>query len=114
MQQLRDPARRTLLRNSGEIFLQHHVLFHPSPNPHNLLSIAWSWLDILDIHFKGIKEEDGAQEVATGFPSSDNAEESTVARYNATVAELARLCLPENTGLPPSQVSLPPIGSVAL
>ena len=29
--------------------------------------------------------------MATGFPSSDNAEESTVARYNATVAELARL-----------------------
>ena len=43
-------------------------------------------------HFKGIKEEDGAQEVAIGFPSSDNAEESTVARYNATVAELAHLC----------------------
>ena len=40
-------------------------------------------------HFKGIKEEDGAQEVAIGFPSSDDAEESTVARYNATVAELA-------------------------
>ena len=43
-------------------------------------------------HFKGIKEEDGAQEVAIGFPSSDDAEESTVARYNATVAELAHLC----------------------
>ena len=41
-------------------------------------------------HFKGIKEEDGAQEVAIGFPSNDNAEESTVARY-ATVAELAHL-----------------------
>ena len=43
-------------------------------------------------HFKGIKEEDGAQKVAIGFPSSGNAEESTVARYNATVAELAHLC----------------------
>ena len=30
--------------------------------------------------------------MAIGFPSSDNAEESTVARYNATVAELAHLC----------------------
>ena len=43
-------------------------------------------------HFKGIKEEDGAQEVPIAFPSSDNAKESSVARYNATVAELARLC----------------------
>ena len=48
------------------------------------------------------EEEDGAQEVATGFPSSDNAEESTVARYNATVAELARLCHCLKTpGFPP-------------
>ena len=44
----------------------------------------------LTSHFKGIKEEDGAQEV--GFPSSDNVEESIVARYNATVAELAHVC----------------------
>ena len=52
-------------------------------------------------HFKGIKEEDGAQEVATGFPC-DNAEESTVARYKATVAELARLCHCLKTpGFPP-------------
>ena len=56
-------------------------------------------------HFKGIKEEDGAQEVATGFPSSDNAEESTVARYNATVAELARLCHCLKTpGFPPPRL----------
>ena len=53
-------------------------------------------------HLKGIKEEDGAREVETGFPSSDNAEESTVTRYNATVAGLARLCHCLNTpGFPP-------------
>ena len=53
-------------------------------------------------HFKGIKEEDGAQEVAAGFPSSDNAEESTVTRYNAMVAELARLChCLQTPGFPP-------------
>ena len=65
-------------------------------------------------HFKGIKEEDGAQEVAIAFPCSDNAEESTVARYNATVAELARLCHCLKTQGFPSQVSLQPTGSVAL
>ena len=56
----------------------------------------------LTSHLKGIKEEDGAREVATGFPSSDNAEESTVTRYNATVAGLARLCHCLKTpGFPP-------------
>ena len=43
-------------------------------------------------HLKRIKEEDGAREVETGFPSSDDAAESTIARYNATVAGLAQLC----------------------
>ena len=48
-------------------------------------------------HLKGIKEEDGAREVETGFPSSDDADESTVTRYNATVAGLACLCHCLNT-----------------
>ena len=39
-----------------------------------------------------IQEEDGAREVETGFPSSDDAAESTIARYNATVAGLAQFC----------------------
>ena len=43
-------------------------------------------------HLKRIKEEDGAREVETGFPSSDDAAESTIARYNATAAVLAHLC----------------------
>ena len=47
---------------------------------------------IVHSHFKGIKEEDGAQEVATGFPSSHDAEEPTVARYNAT-GPMARLSI---------------------
>ena len=48
-------------------------------------------------HLRRIKEEDGAQEVDTGFPSSDDAEESTITRYNATVAGLAHLCHCMNT-----------------
>ena len=42
------------------------------------------------------KEEDG-REVETGFLSSDDAEESTITRYNATVAGLAHLCHCMNT-----------------
>ena len=48
--------------------------------------------DIITISDSDASPADGAQEVAIGFPSSDDAEESTVARYNATVAELAHLC----------------------
>ena len=51
----------------------------------------------LTSHLRGIKEEDGAREVETGFPSSDDAEESTITRYNATVAGLAHLCHCMNT-----------------
>ena len=51
----------------------------------------------LTSHLRGIKEEDGSQEVETGFPSSDDAEESTITRYNATVAGLANLCHCMNT-----------------
>ena len=51
----------------------------------------------LTSHLRGIKEEDGAREVETGFPASDDAEESTIARYNATVAGLAHLCHCMNT-----------------
>ena len=47
-----------------------------------------------------------------GFPSSDKEEESTLARYNAAVADGAPL--PLHTGLPSSQISLQTIGSVAL
>ena len=43
-------------------------------------------------HLGRIKEKDGAREVETGFPASDDAEESTITRYNATVAGLAHLC----------------------
>ena len=83
-------------------------------------SLCWRWLSYwsplglwyqllrpshpVHCHFKGIKEEDGAQEVAIRFPSSDDAEESTVARYNGTVAELAHLyhCLKTQSFPPPS------------
>ena len=51
----------------------------------------------LTSHLRGIKEEDGAREVETGFPSSDDSEESTITRYNATVAGLANLCHCMNT-----------------
>ena len=44
------------------------------------------------IRLKEIKEENGALEVQAGFPTSDDVEESTVARQNATVAGLAHLC----------------------
>ena len=59
----------------------------------------WHGLDVADalshagaVNWCVIKEEDGAREVETGFPSSDDAEESTITRYNATVAGLANLC----------------------
>ena len=49
-------------------------------------------LHALALSLTGEVEEDGAREVETGFPSSDDAAESTITRYNATVAGLAQLC----------------------
>ena len=64
-------------------------------------------------HFKEIKEEDGAQEVAIGFPSSDNAvNRGAIQRYGRRIG--ASMPLSEDTELPPSQVSPQPTSPVAL
>ncbi|MEM1007847.1 MAG: hypothetical protein AAGJ35_02470 [Myxococcota bacterium] len=44
------------------------------------------------VHLRQIKEEDGAEEVTVGFPSSDYIDESTLVHFNATAAALAEVC----------------------